>query len=124
MIGAASCAYGLSSTTAGHVYAIAGTGDGAGGTGGIAGGGGPGASAELNSPDGVATDASGDVLIADLANNRVQRITGNFTDKTTYTYDAARNLTTGPGGTTQAFDAAGELCWATPVCQAPVRHLR
>ena len=39
-----------------------------------------------------------------------------------YGYDNANDLTTGPGGITQAFDADGELCWsasASGSCSSP-----
>ena len=51
------------------------------GTAGYSGDGGPATSAELNSPSGVAVDASGDLLIADTGNERVRVVaatTGTF----------------------------------------------
>ena len=53
--------------TAGDIYTVAGD-----GTGGFAGDGGPATSAELNSPQGVAADAAGNLLIADTFNNRLR----------------------------------------------------
>ncbi len=57
------------SMTAGDIYTIAGTGlNGSSGDGGAA------TSAELNEPEGVTVDNSGDVYIADSFNNRIQEI--------------------------------------------------
>ena len=36
----------------------------------------------------------------------------NSDNSASYTYDAHSDLTTGPGGAAQAFDAAGQLCWS------------
>ena len=44
------------------------------GTGGFSGDGGPATSAEINAPQGIATDGSGNVYICDLFNNRVRKI--------------------------------------------------
>ena len=52
---------------AGDIYTVAGS-----GTGGQSGDGGPATSAELNFPQGVAVDGSGNLLIADADNNRVR----------------------------------------------------
>jgi sugar lactone lactonase YvrE len=62
--------------TAGYIYTIAGNGNS-----GFSGDGGPATSAELQNPDGVTVDAAGNVLIADLLNNRVRVVaeqTGTF----------------------------------------------
>jgi sugar lactone lactonase YvrE len=62
--------------TAGDIYTVAGD-----GVHGFAGDGGPGTSAELNGPAGVAVDAAGNVLIADRDNNRIRVVaatTGTF----------------------------------------------
>jgi hypothetical protein len=65
-----SCAYGLPApTTAGDIYTIAGN-----GTPGLSGDTGSGASAELDGPQGVAVDGTGNVLIADSDNNRVRLV--------------------------------------------------
>ncbi len=64
--------------TAGDIYTVAG-----GGTSGL-GDGGPATSAELNNPSGVAVDANGNLLIADLGTNRVRVVaaaTGTFYGK-------------------------------------------
>ncbi len=53
--------------TAGHIYTIAGD-----GTLGFSGDGGPAAKAELNGPAGVAVDAAGNILIADIGNQRIR----------------------------------------------------
>jgi hypothetical protein len=57
--------------TAGDIYTVAGN-----GTGGLAGDGGPATSAELSHPQGVAVDATGDLLVADAGNNRVREVAG------------------------------------------------
>jgi hypothetical protein len=71
MVAAAACSsacpYGLSSTTKGDIYTVAGD-----GTPGYSGDGGAATSAELSNPAGVAVDAAGDLLIADLSNGRVR----------------------------------------------------
>jgi len=56
-------------TPDGTMATIAGT-----GTAGSGGDGGPGASAQLNSPQGVAVDAAGNVYIADTSNARIRKI--------------------------------------------------
>ncbi len=57
-------------TAAGVISTVAGT-----GTWGFSGDGGPGTAAQLNSPNGVATDAAGNLYIADSGNNRIRRVT-------------------------------------------------
>jgi trimeric autotransporter adhesin len=62
--------------TAGDIYTVAGD-----GTGGFAGDGGPATAAELNSPQGVAVDGAGNLVIADTGNSRVRVVaesTGTF----------------------------------------------
>jgi hypothetical protein len=62
--------------TAGDIYTVAGD-----GTKGFGGDGGPATGAEFSSPQGVAVDAAGNLLIADSANNRARVIavaTGSF----------------------------------------------
>ena len=62
--------------TAGDIYTVAGD-----GTAGFSGDGGPATSAELHSPEGVAVDAAGNLVIADTGNNRVRVVaasTGTF----------------------------------------------
>lgn len=56
---------------AGDIYTIAGDGNP-----GFSGDGGPAASAELNFPSGMATDSSGDLLVADTYANRVRTLAG------------------------------------------------
>ncbi len=66
--------------TGGNIYTIAGT-----GTPGFSGDGGPATGAELSNPAGAAVDATGNVVIADAANNRVRVVaasTGTFYGKT------------------------------------------
>jgi sugar lactone lactonase YvrE len=57
--------------TAGDIYTVA-----ANGTGGFSGDGGPALSAELNRPQGVAVDGTGDLLVADTGNNRIRQVAG------------------------------------------------
>ena len=62
--------------TAGDIYTVAGD-----GTEGFSGDGGPATSAELNFPSGVATDAAGNLVIADSGNERIRVVaagTGTF----------------------------------------------
>jgi hypothetical protein len=64
------------SMTAGDIYTVAGT-----GTAGSAGDGGPATSAELDQPAGVAVDAHGDLVVADLGTSRIRVVattTGTF----------------------------------------------
>jgi hypothetical protein len=56
--------------TAGRIYTVAGNGEP-----GFAGDGGPGVSAGLNTPEGVATDGSG-LVIADSLSNRIRMVAG------------------------------------------------
>jgi hypothetical protein len=64
------CPYGLSSMTANHVYIVAGT-----GTSGYSGDGGAATNAKLNGPTGIALDSGGNMVIADLNNQRVRTVT-------------------------------------------------
>jgi len=57
--------------TAGDIYTVAGN-----GTGGFSGDGGPATSAELNHPQGVTVDTAGDLLVADVSNNRIREVAG------------------------------------------------
>ena len=59
------------SMIAGDIYTVAGN-----GTGGFSGDGGPALSAELNHPQGVAVDAAGDLLVADVSSNRIREVAG------------------------------------------------
>jgi len=61
--------------TAGHSYTIAGNGGG-GNLGGFSGDGGPATGAELSFPAGAAVSAAGNVVVADLGNNRIRMVTG------------------------------------------------
>ena len=89
--------------TAGHIYAVAG---GDGGGSGHLGDGGPATKAIMRSPDGVAIDAHGNLVIADTGDNRIRVVavtTGRF---------YGRNMTAGDiytvagGGTGQADGGA------------------
>jgi hypothetical protein len=109
--------------TAGDIYTVAGD-----GTRGFSGDGGPAAAAELNEPDGAALDGAGNVLIADVLNQRIRVVaasTGTFYGRAMTggdIYTVAGNGTlgfTGDGGpataaeldypTGVAADAAGNL---------------
>ncbi len=63
--------------SSGMIITVAGT-----GTAGYNGDGGPASSAELNFPNGVAVDASGDLFIADRENERVREVLSNGTIET------------------------------------------
>jgi hypothetical protein len=69
---ASSCPYDLTSMTKGDIYTVAGDGGF-----GFAGDGGPASSAELQSPEGVAVDAAGNLLIADTQNQLVRMVAGS-----------------------------------------------
>jgi len=56
---------------AGYIYPIAGT-----GTAGFSGDGGPASNADIDGPDGMAVDATGNLLIADTGDFRVRIVTG------------------------------------------------
>jgi len=58
--------------TAGDIYTVAGS-----GTPGFSGDGGPGTAAQLNEPMRITADASGNVVFADLGNNRVRVVAGS-----------------------------------------------
>jgi trimeric autotransporter adhesin len=85
--------------TKGDIYTIAGN-----GTAGFGGDGGPGTSAELNDQEGVQADAAGNVLIADLFNERIRVVagsTGTFYGQamtTGHIYTVAGDGTAGFGG--------------------------
>jgi hypothetical protein len=55
--------------TAGDIYTVAGN-----GTSGFSGDGGPATNAQLQQPEGLSLDSSGDIFIADSANNRIREI--------------------------------------------------
>ncbi|HEY1916306.1 MAG TPA: hypothetical protein VGH27_12100 [Streptosporangiaceae bacterium] len=89
--------------TAGDIYTIAGD-----GTAGYSGDGGPATSAQLNTPYGVAIDATGNVVIADTFNNRVRVIaetTGTFYGQAM----TAGNIYTIAGIGTAGFSGDGRL---------------
>ncbi|HEY3733030.1 MAG TPA: hypothetical protein VGL63_03860 [Streptosporangiaceae bacterium] len=57
--------------TSGDLYTVAGT-----GTAGFSGDGGPGTSADLDLPSGVAVDGAGNLLVTDQRNNRIRQVAG------------------------------------------------
>ena len=63
------CPFGLSATTAGDMYPVAGT-----GATGSSGDGGPAASALLNAPYGVGVDSGGNLIIADQGGHRIRMV--------------------------------------------------
>ena len=69
-----SCAWGLSAMTAGDLYTILGSSSG---TYGVSGDGGPGTSALLQGPQGLAIESSGNLYVADASNNRIQFLTAS-----------------------------------------------
>jgi secreted PhoX family phosphatase len=75
MIAASNGTFYGKATTAGDTYTIAGNGGGT-NLGGFSGDGGPATGAELSYPSGVAATAAGNVLIADLGNNRIRMVAG------------------------------------------------
>lgn len=85
----------------GNISTIAGTGAEAGGypSGGFSGDGGPATSANLNSPEGIALDGSGNVYIADSSNQRIRKVTATTSVITTVAGDGAIcNALGGDGG--------------------------
>jgi hypothetical protein len=62
--------------TAGDIYTVAGNPTVGSNVAGFAGDGGPATSAELNTPQGLALDGAGDLLIGDSMNNRVRSVAG------------------------------------------------
>ncbi len=97
--------------TAGDIYTIAGD-----GVAGYSGNGGPAAAAELNDPDGVAVDGSGNLVIADTGNDRVRVVaasTGTF-------YGQA--MTAGDIYTVAGDSAFGSSQNAGPALNAELTH--
>ncbi|MHB1045548.1 MAG: SMP-30/gluconolactonase/LRE family protein [Thermoanaerobaculia bacterium] len=99
--------------TAGNVSTLAGN-----GTSGFADG--PGASAMFSSPEGVAVDASGNVYVADVVNNRIRKI-DTAGDVTTLGGMQAAGIADGPGASAMfgyprgvAVDASGNVYVADP----------
>jgi DNA-binding beta-propeller fold protein YncE len=87
--------------TAGDIYTVAGD-----GTQGFSGDGGPATSAELSGPDGVAVDGAGNLVIADLNNNRIRVVavkTGTFYGQAM----TAGDIYTVAGDGTQGFSGDG-----------------
>ena len=95
------CAYGLTSTTAGDIYTVAG-----GGTAGYSGDGGAATSAAFHDPYGVAVDGSGDLLIADQYSNRIREVGHALAHTTTTTTSAPASTTTTAPTTSSAPPAA------------------
>jgi len=87
--------------TAGHIYTVAGN-----GTQGFSGDGGPATNASLFDPFGVAVDRAGNLVIADLDNNRIRVVaasTGRFYGRAM----TAGNIYTVAGNGTQGFSGDG-----------------
>jgi hypothetical protein len=86
------------SMTAGRLYTVVGD-----GTAGGSGDGGPGTSAEVNAPSGVAFDAAGNVLVAEFAGNRIRVVangSGTFYGRSMTAGDIYTVAGTGAGGST------------------------
>jgi hypothetical protein len=82
--------------TAGDIYTLAGT-----GVRGFGGDGGPATSAQLNAPEGVTVDATGNVLIGDVGNERIRVVaatTGTFYGKAMTAGDIYTIAGTGTAG--------------------------
>jgi hypothetical protein len=80
------CPFGLASMTASYIYTIAGT-----GVPGFSGDNGPATSAQLDRVFGLASDSAGNLLIADITNNRVRQVTLGLVAP-------AETLSVSPGG--------------------------
>ena len=87
--------------TGGDIYTVAGN-----GTGGSGGDGGPATEAELNSPNGVGLDGSGNVVIADTASNRI-RVVAVFTGSFYGRHMTAGDIYTVAGTGTPGFKGDG-----------------
>jgi DNA-binding beta-propeller fold protein YncE len=87
------------STVAGNYAADQATG----GLGGFSGDGGPATDAQLNSPQGVAVDRSGDLFIADTFNNALREVTRNGTI-TTVVNTTGKKGSSGNGGAATAAE--------------------
>ena len=102
--------------TANDIYDIAGA---AAGTPGFSGDGGAARSAEMNNPDVVTLDGSGNLYIADADNNRVREVSASTANISTYAGDGYTLATAGDGGPAtqgglndpmqEAFDAQGDV---------------
>ena len=109
--------------TAGDIYTIAGD-----GTAGFAGDGGPATTAELGSPEGMAVDAAGNVLIADTGNSRIRVVaaaTGTFYGRAMTAgdiYTIAGDGTAGFAGDSGPATAA-ELAYPAGVTVDPAGNL-
>ncbi|HUJ41261.1 MAG TPA: choice-of-anchor D domain-containing protein [Candidatus Acidoferrales bacterium] len=88
--------------TAGTVTIVAGN-----GTSGYGGDGGPASSAQLNAPEGVAVDGSGNVFIADQYNSVIRRVDGSTHVITTVAGNIDQTLCANPS------DSLGDGCAAT-----------
>jgi len=64
-------------STSGIITTVVGDGYGAGGSGGYSGDGGPATAAELNGPEGIAIDASGNLYLSDWFNQRVRKVSAS-----------------------------------------------
>lgn len=97
---ASACGYGLSSTTKGDIYTVAGD-----ASSGFSGDNGPATSAALNSPIGVAADSSGNLLIADFS-NRIRMVAGSSCSSSCYGLSgtAVGDIYTIAGNGTQGYN--------------------
>lgn len=95
--GASGKLFGTTCSATGMIFTVTGT-----GTGGFSGDGGPAASAEVNSPSGLAFDPAGNVYVADTQNNRIRKINAT----TGIIVTVAGNGSPGSAGDGQAVLAA------------------
>ncbi|MFB9088454.1 Ig-like domain-containing protein, partial [Flavobacterium paronense] len=63
-----------------------------------------GTSASFKYPEGIATDSSGNILVADVANNCIRKLTATG-DTSTFSGSAVRGLENGQGGTMAMFNS-------------------
>ncbi len=105
------CAYGLARTTKGDIYTVVGDSPDVPytPTTGFSGDGGPATSALLDGPTGIGFDAAGDLLIADIDNDRIRLVTPASPPAVSPPEEPAGGETAGPstGGNAESSNDAG-----------------